>query len=189
MIDYFQRHGGELVRLEVSKAGKAGTGGVFVWRAARADRAVAGEEAMIVAGVGCRRGTSADEIERVAAPGARHASSCRPSACRRSPRESEKATEPAFPEAARRLSVELVACTVTDLDRVAGRGPHPVQVRAGEPRACRRSPRPQPSSSPAATPACWARASPPSARPAPSPPEKADDACHFIAAPVRARPT
>ena len=34
LIEYFQRHGGELVRLEVSKAGKAGTGGVFVWRAA-----------------------------------------------------------------------------------------------------------------------------------------------------------
>jgi precorrin-6B C5,15-methyltransferase / cobalt-precorrin-6B C5,C15-methyltransferase len=34
LIDYFQRYGGELVRLEVSKAGKAGTGGVFVWRAA-----------------------------------------------------------------------------------------------------------------------------------------------------------
>ena len=34
--------------------------------------------------------------------------------------ELEKATEPAFPEVARRLSVELVACTVTDLDRVAG---------------------------------------------------------------------
>jgi precorrin-6Y C5,15-methyltransferase (decarboxylating) len=34
LIEYFQRHGGELVRLEVSKAGKAGTGAVFVWRAA-----------------------------------------------------------------------------------------------------------------------------------------------------------
>ena len=34
LIEYFQRHGGELVRLDVSKAGKAGTGGVFVWRAA-----------------------------------------------------------------------------------------------------------------------------------------------------------
>ena len=36
LIDYFQRHGGELVRLEVAKAGKAGTGagGVFVWRPA-----------------------------------------------------------------------------------------------------------------------------------------------------------
>jgi precorrin-6Y C5,15-methyltransferase (decarboxylating) len=34
LIECFQRHGGELVRLEVSKAGKAGTGGVFVWRPA-----------------------------------------------------------------------------------------------------------------------------------------------------------
>jgi precorrin-6Y C5,15-methyltransferase (decarboxylating) len=38
LIDYFQRLGGELVRLEVAKAGKAGTGkdagGVFVWRPA-----------------------------------------------------------------------------------------------------------------------------------------------------------
>jgi precorrin-6Y C5,15-methyltransferase (decarboxylating) len=34
LIEYFQRHGGELVRLEVAKAGKAGTGGVFVWRPA-----------------------------------------------------------------------------------------------------------------------------------------------------------
>jgi precorrin-6Y C5,15-methyltransferase (decarboxylating) len=33
LIDYFQRHGGELVRLEVSRAGKAGSG-VFVWRPA-----------------------------------------------------------------------------------------------------------------------------------------------------------
>ena len=34
LIERFQRHGGELVRLDVSKAGKAGTGNVFVWRAA-----------------------------------------------------------------------------------------------------------------------------------------------------------
>ena len=34
LIEYFQRHGGELVRLEVSRAGKAGSGGVFVWRPA-----------------------------------------------------------------------------------------------------------------------------------------------------------
>jgi precorrin-6Y C5,15-methyltransferase (decarboxylating) len=34
LIEYFQRHGGELVRLEVAKAGKAGTGNVFVWRSA-----------------------------------------------------------------------------------------------------------------------------------------------------------
>lgn len=34
LIEHFQRHGGELLRLEVAKAGKAGTGGVFVWRPA-----------------------------------------------------------------------------------------------------------------------------------------------------------
>jgi precorrin-6Y C5,15-methyltransferase (decarboxylating) len=34
LIDWFQRHGGELVRLDVSKAGKAGAGNVFVWRSA-----------------------------------------------------------------------------------------------------------------------------------------------------------
>jgi len=34
LIEYFHRHGGELVRLEVARAGKAGTGGVFVWRPA-----------------------------------------------------------------------------------------------------------------------------------------------------------
>ena len=34
LIEYFQRHGGELVRLDVAKAGKAGTGDVFVWRPA-----------------------------------------------------------------------------------------------------------------------------------------------------------
>ncbi len=34
LIEYFQRHGGELTRLEVAKAGRAGTGSVFVWRPA-----------------------------------------------------------------------------------------------------------------------------------------------------------
>ena len=34
LIDLFQRHGGELVRLEVSRAGKAGSSKVFVWRQA-----------------------------------------------------------------------------------------------------------------------------------------------------------
>jgi precorrin-6Y C5,15-methyltransferase (decarboxylating) len=34
LIELFQRHGGELVRLDVAKAGKAGTGAVFVWRPA-----------------------------------------------------------------------------------------------------------------------------------------------------------
>jgi precorrin-6Y C5,15-methyltransferase (decarboxylating) len=34
LIELFQRHGGELVRLDIAKAGKAGTGAVFVWRPA-----------------------------------------------------------------------------------------------------------------------------------------------------------
>jgi precorrin-6Y C5,15-methyltransferase (decarboxylating) len=34
LIELFRRHGGELVRLEVARSGKAGTGNVFVWRPA-----------------------------------------------------------------------------------------------------------------------------------------------------------
>jgi cobalt-precorrin 5A hydrolase len=80
---------------------------------------VAREEAMIVAGVGFRRGTSADEIERVV----RLALSMFDLPAERLEviaTESEKATEPGVPEAVRRLSVRLVACTAADLDRVAG---------------------------------------------------------------------
>ena len=75
---------------------------------------------MIVAGVGCRRETSADEIERVV----RMALGMFDLAVERLDAiatESEKAAEPAFPEAARRLSVKLIACTAHDLDKVAGR--------------------------------------------------------------------
>jgi precorrin-6Y C5,15-methyltransferase (decarboxylating) len=32
LIDCFQKHGGEITRLQVAKAGRAGTGNVFVWR-------------------------------------------------------------------------------------------------------------------------------------------------------------
>ena len=75
---------------------------------------------MIVAGVGCRRKTSADEIERVVRmalgmfdlPVERLAAVAT---------ESEKATDPAFAEAVRRLSAKLIGCTADDLDRVAGR--------------------------------------------------------------------
>lgn len=75
---------------------------------------------MIVAGVGCRRETSADEIERVVrmALGMFDLPVERLDALAT---ESEKATDPAFAEVVRRLSVKLVACTVDDLDRVAGR--------------------------------------------------------------------
>jgi cobalt-precorrin 5A hydrolase len=76
------------------------------------------EEAVIVAGVGCRRGTSADEIERVVRL-ALGKYELPPERLQAIATESGKATEAAFPEVARRLSVQLVACTTSDLDRVA----------------------------------------------------------------------
>lgn len=74
---------------------------------------------MIVAGVGFRRGASADEIEKVV----RLALGVFELAVERLDglaTESEKATEPAFTDVAQRLSVKITACTVEDLDRVAG---------------------------------------------------------------------
>jgi len=75
---------------------------------------------MIVAGVACRHETSADELERVVrmALGLFDLPVERLDALATA---SEKATEQAFAEVARRLSVKWVACTVDDLDRVAGR--------------------------------------------------------------------
>jgi len=74
---------------------------------------------MIVAGVGCRRETSADEIEQVVrmALGVFQLPVERLDAIAT---ETHKASEPAFPEAARRLSVKLMTCTVDDLDGVSG---------------------------------------------------------------------
>lgn len=74
---------------------------------------------MIVAGVGYRRGTSADEIERVVrlALGEFELPVERLEAIAT---EDEKSHEPSFPEAARRLSARLISCSRTDLDRVAG---------------------------------------------------------------------
>jgi cobalt-precorrin 5A hydrolase len=82
---------------------------------------------MIVAGVGCRREVSADELEKVVrmALGMFQLPAERLDAIAT---ESEKATDPAFAEAARRLSVKLVACTVEDLDRVAGQVLMPSQL-------------------------------------------------------------
>lgn len=74
---------------------------------------------MIVAGVGFRRDVSADQLERVVrlALGVFQLPAERLDAVAT---ESEKATDPAIGEAARRLSARLVACTVEELDRVAG---------------------------------------------------------------------
>ena len=74
---------------------------------------------MIVAGVGFRRGASADEIEKVVRL-ALGVFQLAPERLDSLPTESAKATEPAFAEAAQRLSARMTACTVEDLDRVAG---------------------------------------------------------------------
>lgn len=75
---------------------------------------------MIVAGIGCRRDTSAEEVERVVrlALGMFRLAPERLDALAT---ESDKALETGLVEAARLLSVKLVACTVSDLDRVAGK--------------------------------------------------------------------
>ena len=74
---------------------------------------------MIVAGVGCRRGVSADELEKVVrlALGVFQLPAERLDVLAT---ESAKAAEPAFAEVSRRLSTRLMACTSEDLDRVAG---------------------------------------------------------------------
>jgi cobalt-precorrin 5A hydrolase len=81
---------------------------------------VAREKTVIVAGVGFRSGTSAEEIERVVrmALGVFQLPAER---LEMLATESAKATDPAFAEAARCLSVTMAACTLDELDRVAGR--------------------------------------------------------------------
>ena len=74
---------------------------------------------MIVAGVGFRRGTSAEEIER-AVRLALGLFRLAPERLDAIATESGKATEPGLVEAARLLSTNLVGCTLSDLDRVAG---------------------------------------------------------------------
>ena len=75
---------------------------------------------MIVAGIGFRRGTSAEEIER-AVRLALHCFDLSAERLEAIATEAEKADEPGPPEAARRLAVPLVACTATDLAAVTER--------------------------------------------------------------------
>src|SRR5690349_21726701 len=80
---------------------------------------MAGHQVVIVAGVGFRRGASADEIEKVVRL-ALGVFQLAPERLEVLTTESEKATGSAFAEVARRLSAKATACTVEDLDRVAG---------------------------------------------------------------------
>jgi cobalt-precorrin 5A hydrolase len=79
---------------------------------------------MIVAGVGCRRKVTADELEEVVhmALGAFHLPAGRLDVVAT---ELAKAADPVFAEVARRLSAKLVACAVDDLGRVADQVPTP----------------------------------------------------------------
>ncbi|SJZ83922.1 cobalt-precorrin 5A hydrolase [Enhydrobacter aerosaccus] len=75
---------------------------------------------MIVAGVGCRTATSADEIEQVVrmALSVFKVSAGRLEALAT---EAGKAAEPAFVDAARRFGVPARGCTIDELGRVADR--------------------------------------------------------------------
>jgi cobalt-precorrin 5A hydrolase len=85
---------------------------------------MAGEQAMIVAGLGFRRGTSAEELERVVrlALDSFEVSADRLQAIATA---AGKAAEPSLPELARRLSAPIVGCSLGELAGMAGRIPTP----------------------------------------------------------------
>jgi cobalt-precorrin 5A hydrolase len=74
-----------------------------------AGHAVAGEQAMMVAGLGCRRGTPAEEIQVVIAL-ALGRLDMGPASLSALATLAEKAGEPGLCEAARRLALPLLAC-------------------------------------------------------------------------------
>jgi cobalt-precorrin 5A hydrolase len=85
---------------------------------------MAREQAMIVAGLGFRRGTSTEELERVVrlALGSFEV----PADCLQAiATEADKATEPSLPELGRRMSAAIVACSLRELAGMAGRIPSP----------------------------------------------------------------
>jgi cobalt-precorrin 5A hydrolase len=83
---------------------------------------MAREQAMIVAGLGFRRGTSAEELER-AVRLALDTFEVPPQRLRAVATETRKADEPCLPELARRLSAAVVTCTLDELAAVAQRVP------------------------------------------------------------------
>jgi cobalt-precorrin 5A hydrolase len=81
---------------------------------------MAGEEAMIVAGIGCGRETSSDDIVNLIAVALSNFGIARESLTAIAT-EASKADQPGVAAAARSLSVPLVRCPVADLGRVADR--------------------------------------------------------------------
>jgi cobalt-precorrin 5A hydrolase len=79
---------------------------------------MAGEEAMIVAGIGCRRGTLSEDIVSLVHTVLASFSIEREKLDAIATEES-KANERGIEDAAQRLSVRLVRCPIGDLDRLA----------------------------------------------------------------------
>jgi cobalt-precorrin 5A hydrolase len=79
---------------------------------------MAGEEAMIVAGIGCRRGTLTEDIVSLI-----HASLAKFSVPREKldaiATEAAKANERAIEDAAKCLSVRLISCPIENLEQIA----------------------------------------------------------------------
>jgi cobalt-precorrin 5A hydrolase len=79
---------------------------------------MAGEEAMIVAGIGCKRGTSSDDVVSVILAVLATFGLAR-ERLDAIATEASKADERGIADAARSLSVGLVRCSIDELDRVA----------------------------------------------------------------------
>jgi cobalt-precorrin 5A hydrolase len=81
---------------------------------------MASEEAMIVAGIGCRRGTLSEDIVSLILATLGNLD-IPPDRLDAIATEAAKADERAIADAARSLSVRLIRCSIADLDRVADR--------------------------------------------------------------------
>jgi cobalamin biosynthesis protein CbiG len=79
---------------------------------------MAGDQAMLAAGIGCRRGTPAEDIE-TAIQAARDAYGCT-DAIAVIATETTKGDEPGLKEAVRRLGLSLATYPASELQRVAG---------------------------------------------------------------------
>jgi cobalt-precorrin 5A hydrolase len=79
---------------------------------------MASEEAMIVAGIGCRRGTLSEDIVSLILATLGNLD-IPPDRLDAIATEAAKADERAIADAARSLSVRLIRCSIADLDRVA----------------------------------------------------------------------
>jgi cobalt-precorrin 5A hydrolase len=79
---------------------------------------MAGEEAMIVAGIGCKRGTSSEDVVGLILTVLANFGIARETLDAIAT-EASKADEHGIADAARSLSVRLIRCSIAELDRVA----------------------------------------------------------------------